>query len=118
MVCFLGEQPNVSMDFDNIVSVTLENYKDIQMNQEIKRYKRQLSQACEHAPSISDLVSTKDAPIVDAHKNPSHWARVCLHNMARSATGVTNVRRVLEPIFTNLTLISFGSQRKGLPFLF
>ncbi|KAL8240142.1 hypothetical protein R6Q59_013497 [Mikania micrantha] len=116
MVCFLGEQPNVSMDFDNIVSVTLENYKDIQMNQEIKRYKRQLSQACEHAPSISDLVSTKDAPIVDAHKNPSHWARVCLHNMARSATGVTNVRRVLEPIFHKFDTDKLWLPEKGFAF--
>ncbi|KAJ0781265.1 hypothetical protein HanPI659440_Chr06g0247331 [Helianthus annuus] len=105
MVRLLGEQPHVSMDFENIISVTLENYMDFQLNQETKKFNRQLSQqAHEHAPSFSD------APLVDAHKNPSYWARVCLHNMVQSATGVTNVRRVLEPI-----LHKFGTDKLWLP---
>ncbi|MFS8019368.1 hypothetical protein Hanom_Chr15g01402991 [Helianthus anomalus] len=105
MVRLLGEQPHVSMDFENIISVTLENYMDFQLNQETKKFNRQLSQqAHEHAPSFSA------APLVDAHKNPSYWARVCLHNMVQSATGVTNVRRVLEPI-----LHKFGTDKLWLP---
>uniref|UniRef100_A0A6N2MP64 Uncharacterized protein n=1 Tax=Salix viminalis TaxID=40686 RepID=A0A6N2MP64_SALVM len=32
MVCFMGEQAHISMDFDSIISVTLENYIDFQMN--------------------------------------------------------------------------------------
>ncbi|KAI3704200.1 hypothetical protein L1987_74415 [Smallanthus sonchifolius] len=99
-----------------IISVTLENYTDSQMNQEIKKYNRQLSQAHEHAPSFSDLVNSKDAPLVDAHKNPSYWARVCLHNMAQSATGVTNVRRVLEPIFQKFDTDKLWLPEKGLAF--
>ncbi|KAK9078734.1 hypothetical protein SSX86_002791 [Deinandra increscens subsp. villosa] len=95
MVRFLGEQPHVSMDLENIISVTLENYTDIQMNQEI---------------------NSKDAPPVDAHNNPSHWARICLHNMAQSATGVTNVRRVLEPIFHKFDTDKLWLPEKGVAF--
>ncbi|KAE8728210.1 hypothetical protein F3Y22_tig00004777pilonHSYRG00017 [Hibiscus syriacus] len=32
MVCFMGEHSHISMDFDSIISVTLENYMDFQMS--------------------------------------------------------------------------------------
>ncbi|XP_076943100.1 protein SEMI-ROLLED LEAF 2-like [Bidens hawaiensis] len=122
MVRLLGEQPHVSMDFENIISVTLENYTDFEMNQEIKKYNKQHSQGHEHAPSFSDfsktsdLVNSKDAPLVDAHKNPSYWARACLHNMVRSATGLTNQRRVLEPVLHKFDINKLWVPEKGLAF--
>nr|XP_043634229.1 protein SEMI-ROLLED LEAF 2-like isoform X2 [Erigeron canadensis] len=124
MVRFMGEQPHASMDFENIISVTLENYTDIQPKQEHKKYDRQLSQAHVHAPSFADLRQTTEIvnckpqvdPPEDAHKNPSYWARVCLHNMAISAKGVTNVRHVLEPIFQKFDKDKLWLPDKGLAF--
>lgn len=52
----------------------------------------------------------------DVHKNPSYWAHVCLHNMARSATGVANVRRVLEPIFHKFHTDKLWLPEKGIAF--
>ncbi|KAI3746591.1 hypothetical protein L6452_09026 [Arctium lappa] len=130
MVLFMGEQPHASMDFENIISVTLENYTDMPINRE----NRQLSQAQEHSPRVpkveynrssfseisktSDFVNSKpqDVPPVDANKNPSYWARVCLHNMARSAKEATTVRRVLEPLFHKFDTDKLWLPEKGLAF--
>ncbi|XP_071739932.1 protein SEMI-ROLLED LEAF 2-like [Rutidosis leptorrhynchoides] len=124
MVQFMGEQPHVSVDYENIISVTLENYTDISLNQDTKKYDKQLSQAHAHAPSFADLNKIADTvnsyrqddPPEDAHKNPCYWARVCLCNMARSAKGVTNVRRVLEPIFNRFDTHKLWVPEKGLAF--
>ncbi|KAJ0953929.1 hypothetical protein HanRHA438_Chr00c38g0856641 [Helianthus annuus] len=71
MVRLLGEQPHVSMDFEN---------------------------GCTQEPFL--------------------LGRVCLHNMVQSATGVTNVRRVLEPILHKFGTDKLWLPEKGLPFLF
>lgn len=61
---------NSILNSKQIISVTLENYTDFEMNQEIKKYNKQHSQGHEHAPSFSDfsktsdLVNSKDAPLV------------------------------------------------------
>nr|XP_043627511.1 protein SEMI-ROLLED LEAF 2 [Erigeron canadensis] len=109
LVLFMGEQSHISMDFDNIVSVTLENFMDTKNNQENAKYDKQLSQAQEdtdRGPSfldnkmISNVVNfKKDVLTGDAQKSPSYWSSVCLHNMANLAKEGTTVRRILEPFF-------------------
>lgn len=133
MVRFMGEQSHISMDFDNIVSVTLENMEKPN-NQANAKYDRQLSQAQEntqevvkgddHGSSfldvnkmITNVVNFKtDVPMGDAHKSPSYWSSVCLHNMAHLAKEGTTVRRVLEPLFHTFDTEKHWFPEKGLAF--
>ncbi|KAI3692753.1 hypothetical protein L6452_32575 [Arctium lappa] len=132
MVRFMGEQSHISMDFDNIVSVTLENMD--KPNNQANKYDRQLSQAQEntqevvkgddHGSSfldvnkmITNVVNFKtDVPMGDAHKSPSYWSSVCLHNMAHLAKEGTTVRRVLEPLFHSFDAEKHWFPEKGLAF--
>ncbi|KAI3723549.1 hypothetical protein L2E82_35202 [Cichorium intybus] len=99
MVRFIGEQPHVSMNFKNIISVTLENYAD-----------QEISSQQETNPSFS---KPQDVPPLDANTNPSYWAQVCLHNMAQSAKEVTSVRHVLEPLFHKFDTDKLWLPEKG-----
>lgn len=120
MVKFMGEESHMSMDFDKIISVTLENFVDLQMKPANGKEGRQHSQSEEWVqgqqneeengssfPDMSKKVSPlKDSminpgpdPTMDTSKSPSYWSRVCLDNMARLAKETTTVRRVLEPLF-------------------
>ncbi|MCL7046370.1 hypothetical protein MKW94_006683 [Papaver nudicaule] len=90
MVWFMGEYSHVSMDFESIISATLENYANPED-----------SQGAQEAASLPPQQNSK--PVVnlgmDASKSPTYWSRVCLHNMAGLAKEATTVRRVLEPLF-------------------
>ncbi|KAI3936086.1 hypothetical protein MKW98_015845 [Papaver atlanticum] len=90
MVWFMGEYSHVSMDFDAIISATLENYANPQN-----------SKGVQEAASLPPQQNTK--PVVnmgmDVSRSPTYWSRVCLHNMAGLAKEATTVRRVLEPLF-------------------
>ncbi|CAN4089923.1 unnamed protein product [Withania somnifera] len=76
MVWFMGEYSHVSADFDNIVSVVLENYP---------RPRKEDTQDSNQ--------NREDA------ENPAFWSRVCLHNMAKLGKEATTTRRVLESLF-------------------
>lgn len=121
MVKFMGEESHMSMDFDKIISVTLENFVDLQMKPANGKEGRQHSQSENQwvqgqqneedngssFPDMSKKVSPLKAsminpgpdPTTDTSKSPSYWSRVCLDNMARLAKETTTVRRVLEPLF-------------------
>ncbi|MCD7448951.1 hypothetical protein HAX54_047563 [Datura stramonium] len=75
MVWFMGEHSHVSAEFDNIVSVVLENYPRPRKETQDSNQNRE-----------------------DA-ENPSFWSRVCLHNMAKLGKEATTTRRVLESLF-------------------
>ncbi|KAK1430463.1 hypothetical protein QVD17_13204 [Tagetes erecta] len=111
MVRFMGEQSHISMDFDNIVSVTLDNLTDTPNNQDNTQ---------EHADHGSSFLDTSklitDVPMGDAHKSPSYWSSVCLHNMAHLAKEGTTVRRVLEPLFHSFDTEKHWLPEKGLAF--
>lgn len=131
MVWFMGEHSHISMDFDNIISVTLENYMDLQTNPENTKRDREpqdqwvqgVMKADDHGssfpdiskkvPSLPKVVSTKVDPTMDTSKSPSYWSGVCLHNMARLAKEATTVRRVLEPLFHNFDAENNWSLAKG-----
>ncbi|XP_057959734.1 protein SEMI-ROLLED LEAF 2 isoform X2 [Malania oleifera] len=135
MVWFMGEHSHISMDFDHIISVTLENYRDHEMNGENDKKGRQYSQPQDqwevlkeehHDSSFADiskgvlslpnLISTKPEldHTMDSSKSPCYWSRVCLRNMAGLAKEATTVRRVLEPLFHNFDTENHWSPEKGL----
>lgn len=125
MVKYMGEQSHISMDFDNIISVTLENYMDLPTNPENTNQEIQSSDAQEEwvqAVSVVDQVSeitetrTELVPPEDAYKCPYYWASVCLRNMAQLAKEATTVRRVLEPLFHTFDTEDHWSPDKGLAY--
>ncbi|KAI8002825.1 hypothetical protein LOK49_LG08G02081 [Camellia lanceoleosa] len=124
MVWFMGEHSHISMDFDTIISVTLENYMDLPVNPEnsnlgvLKAEDRasSFSDISEDVPSVQNLVNFKPEldPTMDASQSPSYWSRVCLYNMARLAKEATTVRRLLEPLFHSFDAENHWSSEKGL----
>lgn len=118
MVQLMGEQSHTSMDFDNIVSVTLENFMDIQNNQENAQERADNgSSFLDINKMIKNVVNFKtDIPMGDAHNSPSYWASVCLHNMAHLAKEGTTVRHVLEPLFHSFDSGKHWFPEKGLAF--
>ncbi|XP_010241507.1 PREDICTED: uncharacterized protein LOC104586087 isoform X2 [Nelumbo nucifera] len=136
MVWFMGEYSHISMDFDNIISVVLDNYMVLQINSENSKQHLENSQLqdqwvqevlkaqdhCSSFPDISkkvprlpDVMNTKPEldPTVDVSKSPTYWSRVCLHNMAGLAKEATTVRRVLDPLFRNFDTGNNWSPKKG-----
>ncbi|BBG93601.1 ARM repeat superfamily protein, partial [Prunus dulcis] len=120
MVWFMGEHSHISMDFDTIISVTLDNYADIHTKPGSATEDRQYSVSqdqwvqgvlkaevhdssfpviSQKVPSLPNLKNADLDPTIDANKSPSYWSRVCLRNIARLAKEATTVRRVLEPLF-------------------
>ncbi|CAN4107200.1 unnamed protein product [Withania somnifera] len=114
MVWFMGEYSHVSADFDNIVSVVLENYprprKDTQdSNQnrwvdEVRNVEGHVSPSPEviaKVPSWRIIVNEKGELNISKEdaENPVFWSRACLHNMAKLGKEATTTRRVLESLF-------------------
>ncbi|KAF5821352.1 hypothetical protein HanRHA438_Chr01g0013261 [Helianthus annuus] len=112
MVWFMGRYSHISAEFDNIVSVVLENYGSLinesenpnenRWVQEVLKNEHHVpSEALLKVPSWSTIVNEKgelNVSAVDA-KNPNFWSRVCLHNMANLGKEATTMRRVLESLF-------------------
>ncbi|XVF65548.1 hypothetical protein PTKIN_Ptkin09bG0257800 [Pterospermum kingtungense] len=121
MICFMGEHSHISMDFDSIISVTLENYMDIQMTpingRKVDDNGSFIPDNNEKASSIPNLVIKSDFdPTMDTSKSPSYWSRVILRNIAGLAKEGTTIRRVLEPLFHNFDAENHWSQEKGVAF--
>ncbi|KAJ6917421.1 protein SEMI-ROLLED LEAF 2 isoform X1 [Populus alba x Populus x berolinensis] len=128
MVCFMGEQAHISMDFDSIISVTLENYIDFEMNPDTMedQWVQGVLKTEDNGssfPDISKKVSLSDLTTkpeldlaMDTSKSPSYWSRVCLCNMARLAKEATTIRRVLEPLFQNFDANNHWSLEKGVAY--
>lgn len=138
MVRFMGEQSQISMDFDSIIAVTLENFTDFQshpVNAKEDKGKSQSHDQQVHgvptadvdvssspelgqkALSLPNLMKKPDLdPTMDNSRCPSYWSSVCLSNMAKLAKEATTVRRVLEPLFQNFDGENHWSQEKGLAY--
>lgn len=137
MVRFMGEQSHIPMEFDKIISATLENFSETQimpMNGKLDRIICHSSDCCSRVSTNSDnkelstanqssdasfsmdLGSIKQQlePPVDASKSPSYWSKVCLYNMAGLAKEATTIRRVLEPFFHNFDSEDYWSPERGL----
>lgn len=75
MVWFMGEYSHVSAEFDNIVSVVLENYP---------RPRKETQDSNQNREDAED---------------PAFWCKASLHNMAKLGKEATTTRRVLESLF-------------------
>ncbi|GMH18201.1 hypothetical protein Nepgr_020042 [Nepenthes gracilis] len=135
MVSVMGKHSYISMDLDKIISVTLENYADLEIEcktgkrdgqafqsqnilvQQITREEDPVSSfPNSNSKSLLNITNTKyelQVP-VDASKSPAYWSRVCIQNMAGLAKEVTTVRRVLEPFFHFFDSEDYWSMEKGL----
>ncbi|OMO71295.1 Armadillo-type [Corchorus capsularis] len=129
MIWFMGEHSHISVEFDNIVSVVLENYEDPRKNsknldgtrwvQEVLKDEGHVSPSPDvlaRVPSWGKIVNDKgelDVTAEDA-QNPCFWSRVCLHNMARLAKEATTTRRVLESLFRYFDNENLWSLQSGL----
>ncbi|XP_060185208.1 protein SEMI-ROLLED LEAF 2 isoform X2 [Lycium barbarum] len=114
MVWFMGEYSHVSAEFDNIVSVVLENYprprkenQDLNQNrwvEEVRKVEGHVTSSpgvIAKVPSWRIIVNEKGELNISKEdaENPSFWSRVCLHNMAKLGKEATTTRRVLESLF-------------------
>ncbi|XP_038904576.1 protein SEMI-ROLLED LEAF 2 isoform X2 [Benincasa hispida] len=118
MVWFMGEYSHISAEFDNIVSVVLENYgapgtgggcknSDNSNNrwvQEVQREEGHISSSSVvimNTPSWREIVTERGEVNLTGEdvQNPCFWSRVCLHNMAKLAKEATTMRRILESLF-------------------
>lgn len=113
MVWFMGEFSHISAEFDNVVSVVLENYgtskkaSDALFHDKEDNQNRSIDREFFPQDPIARISSWRSivndkgevcVPVDDA-KKPEFWSRVCLHNMAKLAKEATTVRRVLESLF-------------------
>ncbi|RDX77904.1 Protein EFR3-like protein, partial [Mucuna pruriens] len=108
MIWFMGEFTHISVEFDNVVSVVLENYGDVKQESQNENAMRLLS--------WREIVNDKgevNVPVDDA-TNPGFWSRICIQNMAKLAKEGTTVRRVLESLFRYFDNANLWSPEHGL----
>ncbi|XP_072964506.1 protein SEMI-ROLLED LEAF 2 isoform X2 [Typha angustifolia] len=137
VVKFMGDYSHISMEFDDIVSVTLDNYeahqlvlengkKEIYHNQSQTYCMKEVTRMEGHRSSFDETrknvisVSVRDSfnvtldSTVDVSRDPAYWARVCLYNMTKIAQEATTLRRVLEPLFRYFDSRNFWSPYDGI----
>ncbi|KAL6523251.1 hypothetical protein OROGR_016854 [Orobanche gracilis] len=130
MVWFMGENSHISSEFDNIVSVVLENYEGtskelVEPNQ--NRWVQEVQKTEGHipspdmamkAPSWKVIVNDKGQLNVAAEEanNPCFWSRVCLRNMAKLGKEATTMRRVLESLFRYFDNGNLWTAKHGIAF--
>ncbi|KAM7500183.1 hypothetical protein LguiA_024597 [Lonicera macranthoides] len=102
LIWFMGEYSDISGEFDNIVSVVLENYGESSTESEDPNQTVD-SPSPEVAMNILSwrmIVNDRGVNVsVEDAKNPCFWSRVCLYNMAKLPKEATTMRRVLESLF-------------------
>ncbi|KAE8734391.1 hypothetical protein F3Y22_tig00000765pilonHSYRG00063 [Hibiscus syriacus] len=127
MIWFMGKHSHISVEFNNIVSVVLENYGDTRKSSENpngaqSQLEEDVPKDEGHVPitfpSWDTIVNDKGELIVSVEdaQNPSFWSKVCLHNMANLAKEATTARRVLESLFRYLDNEDSWSLQTGLAF--
>ncbi|KAJ4910862.1 Uncharacterized protein Rs2_05483 [Raphanus sativus] len=123
LVWFMGEFSHISVEFDNVVSVVLENYGGVVQSttgavQQDNNTASELSpaEAETRIASWTRIVDDRGKAIVSVEdaKNPKFWSRVCLHNLAKLAKEATTVRRVLESLFRYFDFNEVWSTDNGL----
>ncbi|GLT53623.1 hypothetical protein SLA2020_268820 [Shorea laevis] len=128
----MGEHSHISMDFDNIISVTLDNYMDLQINSKNAKkdglhsqsqdpwvqeeHGSYFSNISKKVSSVPNMTNPHLDSTMDTSESPAYWSRICLHNMARLAKEATTVRRVLEPLFHSFDADNHWSPEKGVAF--
>lgn len=126
LVQFMGATAHFLMDFDNIITATLENYPEFpiysknckvgsengQSSDQAEKHGSSFPDIGQKSSTLSNLTKSKMDLVssVEVAKNPSYWSRVCLKNMVLLAKEATTVRRVFEPLFH-----CFDSENHWLP---
>ncbi|CAH9127155.1 unnamed protein product [Cuscuta epithymum] len=125
LVWFMGEFGQMSAEFDNVVSVVLENCEaseekldqNTQNNQDGGANQNQAissSDAMKRATSWRNIVTDRGLNVaVEDSMKPQFWSKVCLHNMAKLAKEATTVRRVLESLFRYFDNSNLWSPQNG-----
>ncbi|CAK8575461.1 unnamed protein product [Lathyrus sativus] len=108
MVWFMGEFTHISVEFDNVVSVVLENYGEIKQDSQNENSTRLYSWKV-----VVNAKGEVNVPMEDA-VSPGFWSRVCIQNMAKLAKEGTTVRRVLESLFRYFDNANLWSPDHGL----
>ncbi|CAL0310588.1 unnamed protein product [Lupinus luteus] len=137
LVRFMGEHSHISVEFDDIVSVVLENYGgpnenstnlDHEEQSHESKWIQEVTVDEDHVspfidvkkrnPSWSTVVNDKGEVIVaeEDAKNPAFWSGVCLNNMANLAKEGTTIRRIMESLFRYFDDRSLWSINHGLAF--
>jgi hypothetical protein len=132
MVWFMGEHSHISMDFDDIVAVTLDNYKLLPMDNDDQTsdnfddhwgqvhkgegHIEAMAGAIRRVPSWKEVWNFKGEINLtrEETEDPKVWSKVCLQNMAKLAKEATTVRRVLEPMFRIFDTGKHWSPQHGL----
>ncbi|KAG6517339.1 hypothetical protein ZIOFF_020724 [Zingiber officinale] len=133
-VLFMGEYSHISMNFDDIVEVILDNYEvpqigsdnskhDFQSIHDQNKWAEEVVRVEDNVSSFQDswkkvltvhqIINVELDATVDLTKCPAHWSKVCLHNMSKLAKEATTVRRVLDPLFRKLDSGRYWSPEKG-----
>ncbi|KHN33312.1 Protein EFR3 like B [Glycine soja] len=111
-VQFMVEHSHLSMDFDKIISVILENFKDLQSKSNLAKVEKLNSQSQSQLVQGFPEKGAETEPKLDT-KDPAYWSKVCLYNIAKLAKEATTVRRVLELLFHNFDSENHWSSEKG-----
>ncbi|CAK9310283.1 unnamed protein product [Citrullus colocynthis] len=127
MIWFMGEFSNISAEFDNVISVVLDNYGDLENTSSSSGHDEQdtqditavVSHSREHITRMCSwrmIVTEKGEIIVSLEdaQNPEFWSRVCLRNIAKLAKEATTMRRVLESFFGYFDNGNLWSPKLGL----
>ncbi|KAE8652758.1 protein SEMI-ROLLED LEAF 2 isoform X2 [Cucumis sativus] len=128
MVWFMGEFSNISAEFDNVISVVLDNYGDLKSTSTAPSHNEQdtqdasaevVPQSNEHLTRVSSwrMIVTERGELnisLEEAKNPEFWSRICLHNIAKLAKEATTIRRVLESFFRYFDTGNLWSPKLGL----
>ncbi|KAL9336325.1 hypothetical protein Peur_070813 [Populus x canadensis] len=137
MVWFMGQHSHISVEFDNVVSVVLENYGGPMRSSENLDTDKQGPQSrwvqevlkneghvtpfpevITRVPSWRTIVNERGEVNMteEDSQNPCFWSRVCLHNMAKLGKEATTIRRVLESLFRYFDNGNLWSLENGLAF--
>lgn len=132
MVWFMGEYSHISSEFDNIVTVVLENYESPEKKsddfkdgeqgpqnrwvQEVLKTEGAVSppDVITRVPSWKSIVDNSGEVSDEDFKNPNFWSRACVHNMAKLAKEATTIRRVLDSLFRYFNCGNLWSHQRGL----
>ncbi|KAM0938135.1 hypothetical protein DsansV1_C23g0175011 [Dioscorea sansibarensis] len=131
MIWFMGEYSHISTELDDIVSVVMENYENLQKKLEYlnkpptqNSWVHEVCKAEGHVspspicitriPSWKHIVKDEVNLTFEEAWNPNFWSRVCMRNMADLAKEATTVRRVLESLFRYFDSNNLWSPQHGL----
>ncbi|KAJ0095207.1 hypothetical protein Patl1_17172 [Pistacia atlantica] len=93
VIGYMGEFSRIPADFDDVVSVVLENYGSFDKTDSPS------PNATTMSSSQRRDISEKGEVIMEDSKDPRFLSRACLRNMAKLAKDATTVRPVFESLF-------------------